>query len=444
MDDRRSPPPQAAHQASLSQVRPSPPSPHRITQHVVKGHVKEAQGPRDLPVRTAGDTVTPIGVPMSPRGKAPAYWSPCLAVASDHVKHTRDPQDPPNLAAADSGTAIAAPQLLPRIRCTAADPTYPVHPTPDAAGTPNATAQGRTLPAVPLGPRSIDTAIPQGSLVSREGTPFEGIPPTDGGTPHPNQARSLSGPGGTDRATNSSDRPAFVVTLQAGSYNPPCALPRTCVLHRMRCYLALICKQFFKLFYTRIIQYCGQVGVPMSPRGKAPAYWSPCLAVASDHVKHTRDPQDPPNLAAADSGTAIAAPQLLPRIRCTAADPTYPVHPTPDAAGTPNATAQGRTLPAVPLGPRSIDTAIPQGSLVSREGTPFEGIPPTDGGTPHPNQARSLSGPGGTDRATNSSDRPAFVVTLQAGSYNPPCALPRTCVLPGMRCYLALICKQFF
>ena len=160
MDDRRSPPPQAAHQTSLFQVRPSPPSPHRITQHVVKGHVKEAQGPRDLLVRTAGDAVTPIGVPLSPRGKAPAYWSPCLAVASDHVKQSRGPQDLPRLTAADSGTAKAAPQLLPWIRCTTTDPIYLVHPTPDVAGTPNTTAQNRALSAVPLGLSINDTANP--------------------------------------------------------------------------------------------------------------------------------------------------------------------------------------------------------------------------------------------------------------------------------------------
>ncbi len=132
-------------------------------------------------------------------------------------------------------------------------------------------------------------------------------------------------------------------------------------------------------------------------------------------------------------------------IRCTAADPIYHVHPTPDIAGTPNTTAHSRTLSAVPLRLHSNDTANPQGSLVSREGTPIDGIPPTAGGTPHPNQPRSLSGPGGPDKATDSSDRtrphPAFVVTLQAGSYTPPCALPCTCILPRTRCYLALKCK---
>ena len=183
---------------------------------MVKGHDKEAHGPRDLSVRTAGDTVTPIRIPLSPRGKAPIYWSPCLAVATDHVKHARGLQDLTSITVVDSVTSKAAPQMPPRIRFTSAHPIYPRHPSPDAARTPNTSAQGWTLASVPPGRRIKDTLNPQGSLVSREGTPHEGIPPTAGGNTHPDQPRSLSGPGGPDRATDSlvgtRSHPAFIIT----------------------------------------------------------------------------------------------------------------------------------------------------------------------------------------------------------------------------------------
>ena len=55
---------------------------------------------------------------------------------------------------------------------------------------------------------TIDPAIPHGSLVSREGTPLEGTPPTAGETTQLNQPRSLSGPGGPDQASVSSLDPA--------------------------------------------------------------------------------------------------------------------------------------------------------------------------------------------------------------------------------------------
>ncbi len=151
-----------------------------------------------------------------------------------HIKHTRGPQNLSSLTAADSGIAKAAPQLLSRIHRTTTHPIYLQQPTHVAAGTLTTTAQGKTLSTAPLGLCTNDTTNPQDSFVSREGTPIDGIPPTVGGTTHPDQPWSLSGPGGPDQATDSLYRtrshllPYIIPT--AGSNTTPCALHCSCTL----------------------------------------------------------------------------------------------------------------------------------------------------------------------------------------------------------------------
>jgi len=74
MDNRTLPPPQEA-----TQVSPLPTTPRHNTLHVVKGHVKQAQGPRDPPGITPGAAGALAEAPMPPRARGPSYWPPCLA-----------------------------------------------------------------------------------------------------------------------------------------------------------------------------------------------------------------------------------------------------------------------------------------------------------------------------------------------------------------------------
>ena len=48
-------------QKAIKVRQPPLPTSHHIAQHVVKGHVKKSQGPRDLPSHTQGRTETPQG-----------------------------------------------------------------------------------------------------------------------------------------------------------------------------------------------------------------------------------------------------------------------------------------------------------------------------------------------------------------------------------------------
>ena len=97
MDDRKPPPPPAAPQASLPQVSLSPScppfAPHHIPPHVVKGHVKKAQGLTGLPYLNHGDEASPSGPPASPRERDTASCYPCLTVGKGHVKHIQGPRD---------------------------------------------------------------------------------------------------------------------------------------------------------------------------------------------------------------------------------------------------------------------------------------------------------------------------------------------------------------
>ena len=54
--------------------QPPSPAPTRIAQHVVKGHVKQAQDLRDLPYLTPGTTEFPSGFTLLSRDALPAYW----------------------------------------------------------------------------------------------------------------------------------------------------------------------------------------------------------------------------------------------------------------------------------------------------------------------------------------------------------------------------------
>jgi len=270
--------------------------------------------------------------------------------------------------------------MLPRIHCTTAHPIYPQHPTPDVVGTPNTKAHGRTPAADPLRLRINDTTNPQGSLVSREGTPVEGIPPTAGGTTHPDQPRSLLGPGGPDQATDSLDRtrshPASAITLQAGSYNSPRALHCTYIPPIMRCYSALICQRFYKTFATTFLN---------------------------------------------NFGAFTAHPESLPCLPIGMHNPAPPRHgmpSAPDTWGTPHITAQ-RTE-AAPQGLLTTDGSTHHGPLTSREDTSFGNIPHLAVGAKHLGQPRNPPWPG---RPSHGADRLCTSNSASSG----PLPLARVC-----------------
>ena len=72
-------------QKAIEVRKPPMPTSHHIAQHVVKGHVKKALGPRDLPRHTLGRTETsPLGVLLLPCDDDSAYWDRSRAKRFTH------------------------------------------------------------------------------------------------------------------------------------------------------------------------------------------------------------------------------------------------------------------------------------------------------------------------------------------------------------------------
>jgi hypothetical protein len=187
--------------------------PPHIAPHVVKGHVKQAQGPRDLPSHNPGTTETPPGIPLLPRDKDPAYWNPGLAVARGHDKHAQDPHDPVDLTRGKVTMTSAAHSpisLHSQVQRTTHGPSPPTHPplaypphAHTAAPRPRCQLQLQTAPSLPIiavhgvkaafpGLHTPDRTTRTGSLLSREGNPAYWIPPPAGGVQHPGQPGRFS------------------------------------------------------------------------------------------------------------------------------------------------------------------------------------------------------------------------------------------------------------